>query len=160
MMANISFYDLYHFYSNIKFSIFDENDVFISDNNATFNVDRWSVSDGIFSSLADGNYQVIIKDNTQIIGKEDYYWDGDVLYDGFKAINKNIRLELNTELLHLISLQNGLTTTQATQLLELYLLMGLDPTKPLVVTTTKRTVDVIIDQDIVDIGTQTTITRN
>lgn len=53
-----------------------------------------------------------------------------------------VRNELSPELSHLSSLQNGqgLSSVQATMLLEIYRLYGLDPTKPLVVTDNSRTV--------------------
>jgi hypothetical protein len=49
---------------------------------------------------------------------------------------------------HILTLENnpGLTTTQATMLLEMYELLGLDPTKPLVVTKTARTAGTIRKQ--------------
>ena len=57
-----------------------------------------------------------------------------------------VRVELTPELVHLMTLENntGLTPTQATMLLELYNIMGLDPTKPLLVTNTARTAGTII----------------
>lgn|SRR3990167_6311753 len=56
----------------------------------------------------------------------------------------------------------GLTSTQATMLTELFLLMGLDPTKPLVVTNTTRKVPAdgtAIDQTIGDAAGVVTVTR-
>lgn len=53
----------------------------------------------------------------------------------------------------------GLTPNQATMLLEMYELLGLDPTKPLVVTETSRTVG-SINQTILTDTSQTIITRN
>ncbi len=57
----------------------------------------------------------------------------------------------------------GLTTEQATMLLEMYKLLGLDPAKPLVVTPTTRKVPSDgsdIDQTLTKIGDQVTVQRN
>lgn len=58
-----------------------------------------------------------------------------------------------------IAPDQGLTTEQATMLLELFALMGLDPTKPLVVTPTARTVGNIA-QTIAADGDAVTVTRS
>lgn len=50
----------------------------------------------------------------------------------------------------------GMTTEQATQLLEIYRLHGLDPTKPLIVSPTTRTAGAEIEQNITDDGGGTT----
>lgn len=71
-----------------------------------------------------------------------------------------VRVELQPELTHLMTLQNGqgLDSTQATMLLEIYRLYGLDPTKPLVVTNILRSAGDI--QQVINSGpTQTTVTR-
>lgn len=72
-----------------------------------------------------------------------------------------VRSELSTELSHILELQNGqgLSTAQATMLLEIYRLYGLDPTKPLVVTTTNRSAGAEILQTITGTDSITTITR-
>lgn len=72
-----------------------------------------------------------------------------------------VRTELTPELTHLLALQNGegLNSTQATMLLEIYRLYGLDPTRPLVVTKTNRTAGAGINQNISTTTDQTTITR-
>lgn len=57
----------------------------------------------------------------------------------------------------------GLTTEQSTMLLEIYKLMGLDPTKPLVVSPTSRKVPSDgsdIDQTITENGNEVTVQRN
>lgn len=59
----------------------------------------------------------------------------------------------------LLSGGGGLTPTQATMLLEIYRLYGLDPTVPLVVTDTSKDAGPGIHQDIVCTPTQTTVTR-
>jgi hypothetical protein len=75
-------------------------------------------------------------------------------------IAAEVRVELTPELAHILTLENnsGLTPTQATMLLELYNIMGLDPTKPLVVTNTSRTVQGII-QTIDTTPNSTTVQR-
>jgi hypothetical protein len=57
-----------------------------------------------------------------------------------------------------ISGSGGLTTPQATMLLEMYNLLGLDPATPLVVTNTARTAGTI-NQTIDTNASQTTVTR-
>lgn len=71
-----------------------------------------------------------------------------------------VRSELSTELSHLTSLQNGLglSSPQATMLLEIYRMYGLDPTKPLIVTDTNRVTGDIV-QSISSSQSSTTITR-
>lgn len=71
-----------------------------------------------------------------------------------------VRIELAPELAHLMQLQNGqgLDSTQATMLLEIYRLYGLDPMRPLVVTATSRTAGDIA-QNIQTDTVQTTVTR-
>lgn len=54
---------------------------------------------------------------------------------------------------------SGLSSNQATMLLEMYELLGLDPTKPLIVTDTTRSAGSGIQQTIVSNQTQTTVTR-
>ena len=75
----------------------------------------------------------------------------------------DIRTELEPELTHLMSLENqtsGLTPTQATMILEMYELLGLDPTKPLLVTSASRSVvGTNINQNIVSDSSQTIVTR-
>ena len=86
------------------------------------------------------------------------------------AINNvpsNVRSELAPELAHILTLQNGsggLTQGQATMLLELYEVFGLDPTKPLIVDMTMpssgtRTAGSSVHQDINVNGCITTVTR-
>lgn len=69
-----------------------------------------------------------------------------------------VRTELNPELTHLMTLQNGLTSAQATMLLEIYKLYGLDPLSPLVVTDTSRNAGTV-HQNITSSTNQTTVTR-
>lgn len=76
------------------------------------------------------------------------------------AIANEVRTELTPELTHILTLENnpGLTATQATMLLEMYELLGLNPTKPLVVTQSTRTAGTI-SQSIATNSTQTVVTR-
>lgn len=77
-----------------------------------------------------------------------------------------IRQEMDTNSSKLISINNkvqtltntGLTTTQATMLLEMYNLLGLDPTKPLIVTQNARVAG-DINQMIVTSSTETIVSR-
>jgi hypothetical protein len=73
-----------------------------------------------------------------------------------------VRSELTPELTHVMTLQNGmgLDSTQATMLLELYRIMGLDPSKPLIVTQSSRTAGAEIQQTISTNATQTNVVRN
>lgn len=72
-----------------------------------------------------------------------------------------VRTELSPEMMHLMTLENnqGLTPTQATMLLELYQIMGLDPTKPLVVTQSARTAGTSLQQTISTNNSNTIVTR-
>lgn len=73
----------------------------------------------------------------------------------------SIRSELTPELTHLMTLENqtsGLTSAQATMLLEMYQLLGLDPTRPLIVTQTQRTAGAIT-QNISASSTETVVVR-
>jgi hypothetical protein len=79
-----------------------------------------------------------------------------------------VRLELQAELARLdapiSSIQSGsggsLTASQTTMLLEMYELLGLDPAKPLIVSSTSRTViGSNISQTITSDATQTIVTR-
>lgn len=75
-------------------------------------------------------------------------------------IAEQVRTELTPELAHILTLQNtALTPTQATMMLEMYELLGLDPTKPLIVTNNSRSAG-DISQTIATTPTQTTVTRN
>jgi hypothetical protein len=77
-----------------------------------------------------------------------------------EAIADAVRAELTPELTHVMTLESnpGLTPTQATMLLEMYRLMGLDPTRPLVVTQTQRTAGELT-QNISTSTTETIVNR-
>lgn len=70
-----------------------------------------------------------------------------------------VRVELGPELGHILTLQNGMTTTQATMLLEIYRLYGLDPSKPLIVTDTSRSAGPEIVQNISSNASGTQVNR-
>ena len=76
------------------------------------------------------------------------------------AIATAVRNEISAELAHILTIQNnpGLTNTQATMLLEMYELLGLDPAKPLLVTSTTRTAGTI-SQTIATDSSHTIVTR-
>ena len=69
-----------------------------------------------------------------------------------------VRAELAPELAQVAALQNGLTSNQATMLLEIYQLYGLDPTIPLIVTANSRTAGSIV-QTLNTNTESTTVTR-
>jgi len=70
-----------------------------------------------------------------------------------------VRTELTLELDKINSQVDGLTSGQLTMLVEMFRLMGLDPTRPLVVTTSTVDAGPEIHQDIGGDNTETTITR-
>jgi len=76
------------------------------------------------------------------------------------SIAAQVRTDLTPELTHISTLQNGqgLDSSQATMLLEIYRIYGLDPNRPLIVTQNARNV-AGISQVIVASDTQTTIAR-
>lgn len=84
------------------------------------------------------------------------------VYDGpsTQDIADAVRVELTPELSKIMTLENnpGLTQSQATMLLEMYELLGLDPTKPLMVTTNSRTAG-DISQAIITDSNSTIVTR-
>lgn len=74
-----------------------------------------------------------------------------------------VKTALAPDLAHLATLQNGLTANQATMLMEIYSMYGLDPTKPLVVDLTvpahgTRTFG-DVSQSMETTGNKTTVTR-
>jgi hypothetical protein len=75
-------------------------------------------------------------------------------------IASGVRTELTPELAAITAMaaNPGLTTAQANMLLEMYELLGLDPTKPLLVTANNRTAG-SINQVIVTDASQTLVTR-
>lgn len=75
-------------------------------------------------------------------------------------IASQVRVELTPELSKINSQVDGLPPSQLTMLTELYAIMGLDPTKPLIVTDTTRSAGAGINQNINSTANQTTVTRN
>jgi hypothetical protein len=110
-------------------------------------------------ALSAGRYNVVGISGTKTLGKEEIQWDGTNITSPEVVVAKAVRTELSSELVHLVSLQNGLTSNQATMLLELYRIMGLDPAHPLVVTRSSRTAGDISQTIVDDDGTSTTVTR-
>ena len=100
-----------------------------------------------------------LTDNNTIGGKLNSKVD--TIIGNINNIPSAVRTELTTELTHLSTLQNGqgLDSTQAIMLLEIYKLYGLDPLKPLIVTTTSRSIGTDIVQSIDSDTTRTIITR-
>ena len=75
------------------------------------------------------------------------------------SIASAVRVELTPELTKIMLIENsGLTPNQANMLLEMYDLLGLDPTKPLIVTQNQRVAG-DINQTIVTSATETIVTR-
>jgi hypothetical protein len=80
-----------------------------------------------------------------------------------RAVRTELSLELGRIDASITSIQSGtggaaLTPTQATMLLEMYILMGLDPTQPLIVTQNSRAAG-NINQSIASSSTDTIVTR-
>lgn len=77
-----------------------------------------------------------------------------------EQVADQVRLELTPELAKIMTLSSnpGLTNSQATMLLEMYQLLGLDPTIPLVVTQNARVAGTI-EQNILTSSTETIVTR-
>lgn len=84
----------------------------------------------------------------------------DLVYNvGAEGISAAVKTSIQPELDIINNTINGLTPQQETMLLEIYRLMGLDPTKPLVVTQTNRSAGPEIMQTIVGNESITTVTR-
>lgn len=142
-MNKLTFFSLSD-YPTVTFLIFRE-EAKVSEVLATKNAD--GVWEGSFPTLTEGVYVSVAITNDRVLGEETIYWDSQKILDKSDYIAKQIS-----------QTQSSLTPEQSKQLTELYTLMGLDPTKPLIVNRTKRIAGQI-DQDILDIGTQTTVTR-
>lgn len=114
-------------------------------------------SDPFVSTLGNFNVRIMLTVSNLV----DTVSTGGNVYT-LNQIASAVRSELTPELTHVMTLQNGmgLDSTQATMLLELYRIMGLDPSKPLIVTQTSRTAGVEIQQTISTNASQTTVVRN
>lgn len=83
------------------------------------------------------------------------------LQNSINSLPDAVRTELSPELAHVLTLENnpGMTPTQATMLLELFRLAGLDPSRPLIVTPTQRTAG-DINQNISSSSSETVVIRS
>lgn len=156
-MNKIFLYTASQIISSVDFLFFDSLGELQQTVAGTKNDD--SVWECTVPALTAGKYSVVGNSGARTLGKEDIQWDGTNITSPEVVVAKAVRTELSSELVHLVSLQNGLTTNQATMLLELYRIMGLDPANPLVVTRSSREAG-SIRQTIVDAdGSSTTVTR-
>lgn len=114
-------------------------------------------SDPFVSTLGNFNVRIMLTVSNLV----DTVSTGGNVYT-LNQIASAVRSELTPELTHVMTLQNGmgLDSTQATMLLELYRIMGLDPSKPLIVTQSSRTAGAEIQQTISTNATQTNVVRN
>ena len=142
---------------SVNFLFFDSNGELQETVAGTQNQDL--VWEATIPALIAGTYTVVGKSGTKTLGKEEINWNGTMIVEPAVTIAKAIRTELSSELVHLVSLQNGLTTGQSTMLLELYRLMGLDPTRPLYVDSNSRTILPEIEQAIDNNSARTIVTR-
>jgi hypothetical protein len=141
----------------VDFLFFDSTGNLQDTEAGTLNIDNvWEVT---VPALPAGDYTVVGKSGIRTLGKEEIRWDGTSIIPPATVIAKAVRAELSPELIHLVSLQNGLTAGQSTMLLELYRLMGLDPTRPLYVDKGIRTVLPEIRQTLDDDTLRTIVTR-
>lgn len=144
--------------TEVSFSFFNSNGELIETSSGSLNDDSvWETTVPV--TLPAETYTVVGKSGTKTLGKEKIIWDGSSIVDQSDAIAQSVRNELSSELVHLVSLQNGLTAGQSTMLLELYRLMGLDPTRPLYVDRGSRTVLPEIVQTLDDNTVRTIVTR-
>ena len=106
-----------------------------------------------------GTYQVNVNYTVPIMAQG--FSTSGVSGPSSSEIASAVRVELSPELTKIMTLESnaGLTSNQATMLLEMYELLGLDPTKPLVVTENSRVAG-SISQTIVTSETETMIMRN
>lgn len=142
---------------SVNFLFFDSNGELQETVAGVLNSD--SVWEATVPALIAGTYTVVGKSGTKTLGKEEINWNGTMIVEPAVTIAKAIRTELSSELVHLVSLQNGLTSGQSTMLLELYRLMGLDPTRPLYVDGNSRTILPEIEQTIDNNSARTIVTR-
>ena len=144
--------------TELSFSFFNSDGVLIDTSVGSLNSDSvWETT--IPETLPAETYTVIGKTGTKILGEEKIIWNGTSIVNQEDAIAQSVRDEISSELIHLVSLQNGLTENQSVMLLELYRLMGLDPSRPLYVNGISRTVLPEIEQTITRISDYTVVTR-
>lgn len=121
--------------SDVSFLLFDSDSVLVDTLTGTLNInDVWEAD---ISLLPANTYTVVGKTDNRILGQEKIIWDG----------------------INIIEESGGLTNLQNTMLLELYRLMGLDPSRPLYVDKTARRVIPEIEQSIDDNAQRTIVTR-
>lgn len=157
-MNKIYLYTAATIVTSVDFLFFDDTADLVETLAGTQNPDLvWEAT--IPPTLIPGDYTVVGKSGTRTLGKEEIRWDGINIVPPAVVTAKAVRSELTPELIHLVSLQNGLTAGQATMLLELYWLMGLDPTRPLYVDRASRTVLPEIRQTLDDNSLRTIVTR-
>lgn len=158
MSNKVYFYTAASVLPSVDFLFFDDTGILRSTRSGTINSDNvWEATVSV--TLTPGDYTVVGKSETKTLGKEEIRWDGTIIIPPSTVIAKAVRQELSPELIHLVSLQNGLTSGQATMLLELYWLMGLDPTRPLYVDKVSRKVLPEINQSLDDNSIRTIVTR-
>lgn len=157
-MNKIYLYTAATIVTSVDFLFFDDTADLVETLAGTQNPDLvWEAT--IPPTLIPGDYTVVGKSGTRTLGKEEIRWDGTNIVPPAVVTAKAVRSELTPELIHLVSLQNGLTAGQATMLLELYWLMGLDPSRPLYVDKGSRTVLPEIVQTLDDNTLRTIVTR-
>lgn len=156
-MDYVYFYTAATTVSSVDFLFFDSTGNLQETVSGTQNLDL--VWEAAVPALPAGDYTVVATSGTRTLGKEEIRWDGSGIVPGPSVIAQAVRAELSPELIHLVSLQNGLTAGQSTMLLEIYRLMGLDPTRPLLVSRTERQVLPEIVQTLDDNTVRTIVTR-
>lgn len=157
-MNKVFLYTVSNTITAIDFLFFDSSGVLQLTLEGTKVGDLWEAT---ISSLASGSYTVVGKSQNNLMGKEEIEWNGTTIVPIPTTIAQAVKTELSSELIHLVSLQNGLTSGQATMLLELYNIMGLDPLKPLIVSSIERKVgtDNSLKQSIQNVNGVVTLTR-
>ena len=156
-MDYVYFYTAATTVSSVDFLFFDSTGNLQETVSGTQNLDL--VWEAAVPALPAGDYTVVAASGTRTLGKEEIRWDGSGIVPGPSVIAQAVRAELSPELIHLVSLQNGLTAGQSTMLLEIYRLMGLDPTRPLLVSRTERQALPEIVQTLDDNTVRTIVTR-
>ena len=157
MNNKITLYTASNIINSVDFLVFNENSQLLNTLTATQNAD--AVWQATFPALPEGKYTVVGKSGNRTLGKEDINWNGEEIVQEVKLFAEAVREELTPELVHLVSMENGLTESQSIMLLELYRVMGLDPTRPLYVDLTSRKVLPEIVQQIDSNNTRTIMTR-
>jgi hypothetical protein len=156
-LNKVFYYSIQGNVEQISFLFFSYDGSLVETVIGTFNINIWEAI--VPNTLTQGFYTVVAVSASKTLGSEIIYWDGSEIVNNNEVIAKDVRTELTSEIAHLVSLENGLTLEQAEMLLELYRLMGLDPTRPLYVDKQSRTILPEITQIIDDNLTRTIVTR-